>query len=171
MEEAPLIFKVMTKYFWLAALIVTAINVLAMRRRGAKLYKDDEEELQRFSEFLWWFGLWLGLPWIVMGVGITVGGVPGVWHYFRPRDGNFWVLAWWVSVLLMWAYTFYWVYLGGGAEKLAKYEVVWYHGLGKRGPVKSTLKIKLAVGAMLAGGIIAGIVMWMKDIPLPDFLD
>ncbi|MGD9366823.1 MAG: hypothetical protein PVH87_14070 [Desulfobacteraceae bacterium] len=64
---------------------------------------------------------WMNIPWIVMGFGCTVGGVPSVWHYFRPSDGNPFVLAWFGSVFFLWIAGTIWLFFQNGAETLAKH--------------------------------------------------
>jgi hypothetical protein len=55
-----------------------------------------------------------------MGAGIVVGGVPSLLHYFDPRQGPF-VIAFYVSVVVVWILTAYWVFLKGGADALIRH--------------------------------------------------
>ena len=57
-----------------------------------------------------------------MGIGCTVGGVPTVFHYFQPRDGNPFVLAWWAVFFALYIIGAYWIFFSNGAHILTKYK-------------------------------------------------
>ena len=95
--------------------------------------------------------LYGNLPWVVMGVGIVYGDVPSDFHYFDPRNGPF-VVAWYVTVVVLWVLTAYWVFLRGGAEALIRHP-----GLLNL-PVQEPWAVKAAVVLMLLGGV-AGLTM------------
>jgi hypothetical protein len=104
-----------------------------------------------------------------MGIGCTVGKVPSVWYYFRPRDGNPYVLAWFGSVVALWIMGTVWLFFRNGAETLAKYPgifTVYYKG--KRQAVQNPIIIKILWITILAAGMTALIMMWIITIPLPD---
>lgn len=164
-----LIFRLLSEYFWAVAIIVSALNIFGLRQNGKRLFAEDAEELDKFNKFISRFGFWLLFPWVVMGIGVEVGGVETIWHFFRPREGNFFVIVWWAGLYSWWLYTLYWLIFAGGAEKLVKYQVVYYRSFGKSGPVKSPLKIKLLVGVMILVLFIVSISVWFKDMPLPEF--
>lgn len=65
--------------------------------------------------------IWLNIPWIVMGIGCTIGGVPDVLSYFKLREGNPHVLAFFASVILIRLQAAYWLFFRKGAEKLVRY--------------------------------------------------
>lgn len=56
-------------------------------------------------------------PWLVMGVGIVFGGVPGLWNYLRPQDLNPYVWAWYLSVFGLACGFAYWVIFRDGAQR------------------------------------------------------
>ncbi len=122
------------------------------------------------NRFLLGYLFWMNLPWVVMGIGCTIGGVPTVFHYFRPRDGNTFVLAWWGAVLVLYIVSIYWVFFCGGVEKLGNYQFFYYRYIGSSVPISSPNAIKLLFALCLAGGIIAAVFMWTVDMPLPEFL-
>src|SRR5262249_49359741 len=64
---------------------------------------------------------WQSLPWLVMGAGVLVGGVPSVTHFVRPAVGGPFVRAFWVVVYGWICLTGYWGIRGGGAEILARH--------------------------------------------------
>ena len=102
-----------------------------------------------------------------MGVGCTIGGVPSLWYYFRPRDGNPFVLAWWLSVLILYVLTVYWIFFNKGAEKLARNRVISFYRFGEVSFISNPTIIKLLFLLCIAGGLVAGAVMWAVDMPIP----
>jgi len=103
--------------------------------------------------------LWGNLPWVVMGVGIVVGGVHSVFAYFQPRDGNPFVLAWFGVVIALWLLGFYWLIARRGAEFLVEHP-----GL-LRGFPKSPAMIRFFYCLMVAGGTVGLVLMFNTDIP------
>lgn len=65
--------------------------------------------------------LWLTVPWVVMGVGLTSGNVSNIADYFYPRTGNLFVIAWWASLWILILIFSVWLWFQSGAEKLIKY--------------------------------------------------
>jgi len=105
-----------------------------------------------------------------MGFGCTIGGIPSVWHYFRPRDGNPFVLAWFGSVFFLWIAGAFWLFIKDGAKTLAKHPGAIEFRIGfKRKDISNPTMIKALWLLCLAGGIIGVVMMWIMDIPLPNF--
>jgi hypothetical protein len=100
------------------------------------------------------------LPWVVMGAGILFGGVPSTMHYFNPRNGPF-VIAFYVTVVLLWIATFYWIFFRRGAEDL-----IAYPGLLNLA-VRQPWMVKAYFLLCLAGGVVAVLVMIFADIQTP----
>ena len=110
-------FETMTRYFWVVAIIVTGINVAILKARSIRHIKANPELSDGYATILRGYLIWMNIPWIVMGIGCTVGGVPTGLHYFRPQDGNPYVLAWFASVFMLWIAGTYWLLFRGGAEQ------------------------------------------------------
>src|SRR5262249_23903787 len=110
--------------------------------------------------------LWFCIPWVAMGAGQTFGGVPSVWYYFRPEDGNLWVTFFFVSGLVVSIVISYWIYLANGAIILAE------HGFIRiRLPFPITnvtpKKVKFIVGFFLAAGTLGFVTMLVMNVPIP----
>ena len=103
---------------------------------------------------------WGNLPWIVMGVGLELGGLPSIWSYFRPRDGNPFVLAFFFVVFALWILGFWWLFFARGAEFLAEHPGV------LRGFPHSPAMIRIYYCLGLIGGIFGVCFMWFSDIPV-----
>jgi len=98
-----------------------------------------------------------------MGVGCVFGKVPSAFDFFRPRDGNPYVIAFFASVFLLWAVGTYWLLFLGGAQKLVEHP-----GLLNVN-VKSPRGIIIYWFLSLAGGILGTILMFARNAPLPYF--
>ena len=83
-------------------------------------------------------------PWLVMGLGVWVGGVPTLWHFFNPRRGNPWVLAWWGVVIGINLLLFLWIFFRDGAEYMEAHPAFQ--------PRRSGLSIKLQAALYLQTG-------------------
>jgi hypothetical protein len=162
--------KIISKYFWVAAILMTCINVFMFKRRPIPDNENSPEASEDYDKLIRGYLFWMNLPWIVMGIGCTIGGVPTVFHYCRPRDSDPFVLAWWGSVLILHALGVYWMFFCKGAEKLAKYRMISYSSFGSVECMSSPSRIKLVFLLCLTGGIIAAITMWTTNIQLPSSL-
>jgi len=97
--------------------------------------------------------LWMSVPWVVMGFGQLIGGVPSVWHFFDPRHGGPWVLAFFFSIFAVWITSAYWIFAGDGASVIVDHQLVAAHGI--RGPIELTpTRVKLLFALSLAGGVV-----------------
>lgn len=157
------------KHFWLAAILITGINWLMFKRRAQKHIMENRQLEAGYATLLKGYLLWMNIPWIVMGLGCTVGGVPSAWHYLRPRDGNPYVLAWFGSVFLLWIAGTFWLFFRGGAETLARHPgaVELRYGF-KRKEITNPAMIKALWLLCLIGGIIGVAAIWTMGISLPD---
>jgi hypothetical protein len=162
-------FKILSEHFWALAILVTCVNTGLLKYRAKKRIENEPELAEGYPKLILGYLIWLNIPWIVMGAGCIFGGDLAVWHYFRPRDGNPFVLTWWASVFALWILSFIWVFFRGGAEILSKYQMIPYQVLGKVGYVTNPTKVKLLYLLCLAGGVIAAAIMWTVDVPLPKF--
>jgi len=115
------LFNLIGKYFWAVALAFGAINAISLRFKFSRIVREQPEHARGYAQLFWGYSVAVNVPWVVMGVGSTVGEVPTVWHYFRPQDGNPWVLAFWGGLLLLWLLGTYWLFLARGAEMLAQH--------------------------------------------------
>ena len=168
------LFHFLGRYFWLLCLGITGYQyVVGMRSLSSKDPTDprtsDEAIALRRS-----FAVSSLVPWIVMGVGIVVGGVPNIWYYFRPQDRNPFVLAWFVIVFLTASYFALWVFFRGGAQKvvhLQPFELNWYRTT-LRGTTRGTVALTEGRVKLLAaiGPVWIAAWTWMvslMDVPLP----
>lgn len=140
---------------------VTAVNAFILKLRSQHHIIDRPELAAGYRQLFTGVLLWGNLPGLVMGIGIEFGGVHSVFSYFRPRDGNPFVLAWFGVVVALWVLGFYWLFARRGAEFLVDHP-----GL-LRGAPQSPAMIRLFYCIMVAGGVVGLLVIFLADVPVP----
>ncbi|MGA2093669.1 MAG: hypothetical protein ABSH16_09720 [Sedimentisphaerales bacterium] len=156
-----LILKIILKYIWVIAIAGSSVCAVTIGLRMKETTTKERIKMMLGTAF------WLSVTWLIMGIGFIIGGVPSIWNYLRPRDGNSYVLVWWASVLVLYIIGSYWIFVGQGAAKLAKSGAIQYRSAGKTMTVSSEKSIKLIFLLDLAGAIIFTAVVWFVNIPLP----
>ncbi len=159
------LFELFSRYFWLISLafglqILRSSPRLRDRIAAEPSFADEHRALRRRAFF------WLSIPWLVMGFGQLIGGVPYVWNYFRPQDRNPWVLLFFVSVFTLWIVAARWIYFGDGARKIAEHHLLTVYGPGGASPLTES-RVKLFLNLGLLGGIAGVIMMFIMDVPIP----
>ncbi len=140
-------------YFWGLAIGVTIFNAFYLKLRSQKIIAAQPELREGYDNLFKGYLTFMNVPWVVMGIGVLFGGVPGT-SYFRPRDGIIFVLAFHTSIVILWMLAIWWLYFNGGAESLVKYPGVFNQD------IKSPVLVKIYSGIALAGGILGMILMW-----------
>src|SRR4051794_3875528 len=90
------------RHFWVMFVVVTTWNAFALQRRSRRAVETRPELAAGYRRLVRGYLFFGNLPWLVMGLGIELGGVPTMFSYFRPRDGNPFVLAWFAVVIGLW---------------------------------------------------------------------
>ncbi len=156
------VFSIVSKYFWLVCLLVTLVNVFIWKRQSGKFIAADPSLAEGYARLFRGAMIWMSIPWVVMGVGCTLGGVPSVWHYFRPQDGDPFVLAWFASLFVVWGALVFWIFIQNGAEALVRYPGLF------NVPNMSVVHVKLFTLVSLAGGIAGVVMMCVMNVPIPE---
>lgn len=162
-------FKIITNHFWLIAIVATFANAIFYKYRSKEYVQNNPDLAEGYSKLFKGYLIWMNIPWVVMGIGCTVGGIPSVLHFFNPQAGNPYVLAWFGSVFFIWILSFYWIFFKGGAETLVKYPgAIQFHSpMTKSKDITNPNHIKLFWCACLLGGIFGVYMMWTQQIPIP----
>ncbi len=111
----------------------------------------------------------MGLPWVVMGVGILSGDVSTVFDYFRPKEGNIYVLAFFGVLFFEYTLGTLWLFARGGAEVLAKHPGFIQMRGTKTKDITNPTQIKIFWLLCLIGGVAAFFMMWHSNIEIPKF--
>lgn len=142
------------------AIAVTCVNAYLLRSRAAAEIARNPELKEGYDQLFKWYLIYLNLPWLVMGIGILIGGTHSVFDYFDPRAGNPYVIAFHITIIILWALIIFWIYFADGAEFLVRYTGV------MNIDIKSTIVLKLLVALMFIGGILVEIAMWSRRLPV-----
>lgn len=161
MTEMDDIFVILNRYFWVLALVVTALNGFIFHLRSRHYIQQNPALAPGYAVLVRGFVLYNSLPWIVMGIGILIGHVPQIWNFLYPRDGNLFIWAWWGSLWLLYLLGTYWILGRGGAEMLVT------HPGFVRGNPKNATTIKRAWLFMLAIAVAVSIIVWTQPVPPP----
>jgi hypothetical protein len=155
------------RYFWVIFILMTLVNASLMWRRAQPRIAADPSLEGEYRALIRALVIWGNIPWVIMGLGIMVGGVPTVLGYLRPADGNPFVVAFYASVIIIWLAGSYWMFVRGGAELAARMGIVVIRGSGKT--VTSPTAIKVIWCLALLGGILgfAMVMSFAGRMPLP----
>ena len=143
----PDFFRFISEYFWAVALVFSTLNY-RKATRGA-LNSVSPARVAEAQAYLRNFAIAGALPWIIMGAGQLTGTTPTVWYYFRPQDGNVFVLAWLAAIFVLSACFAWWVLLAGGAKKVVEYNLL--AAMGQRSvkpPSERMVKFFAVLGVM-----------------------
>jgi len=153
----PINEPVFLHHAWLMFVAVTVANAVILKFRSMAYIRQRPELADGYRRLFWGILLLGNLPWLVMGFGLEVGGVPGMFSYIRPRDGNPFVLTFIASVGMLWILGFYWIFARRGAEFLIDHPGLF------RGNPQSPAMIRVFYCLAIAGGMIALIFMAAPD--------
>ena len=148
----------LSSYFWAFALVIGVVNFFIVRQRAVREMAKKPELREGYEKLLRGYAVATNLPWVVMGLGMLLGGVPSIWSFFRPRDGNPFVLAWYVTVIAVNTIVSLWVLLQGGADFLVAHPGI------VRG--QSSAAIKLQFGLGLVGMAVFVGMLWFSNLPI-----
>jgi hypothetical protein len=143
---------------WIVFVVVTCINGYIFWQRAQKYIKADPTQYEDYKNLLRGYLIYLNIPWVVMGIGVVLGFVDGMFDYMQPRQGNLYVWLWHGTVVGLWGLAILWIYFRGGAEFLAAHPVLFERGMAGSAP--SAMMIKLFTALTVAAGVFAMIMMW-----------
>ncbi|HEY2545692.1 MAG TPA: hypothetical protein VGI46_06475 [Candidatus Acidoferrum sp.] len=146
--------------FWAVAILVTFLDAAIFCSKAQRHIEVHPELREGYRTLIKGFVTWTNLPWIVMGIGCVYGGVPSVYSFFRPRDGNPYVLAFFCSVFLLWFLGTYWLVFRGGAQKLIDHPGLLNFDFKRPGSVIVIWLLRVL------GGITGVILMFSRDWPI-----
>jgi hypothetical protein len=144
-------------------IVVTFANAIIIKIRAKKNIERDPSLKLGYDTIFKGMITWGNIPWIVMGTGILTGNVPTIWHFFRPQDGNPFVIIFFISIFTIWLLGTYWLFVKNGAEMLVKHPGIF------RSDFSSHNMVKFFWLLSLAGGIAGVIMMFTMNMPMPNF--
>jgi hypothetical protein len=152
-------FVILARWFWVVFILLTIVHAVLLRFRAQRHIRENPDLADGYTTLIRGFVFWCNIPWVVMGIGTLFGGVPTMFDFMRPRDGNPFVLAFFGSIFLLYIMGTFWLLFRGGAEMLIK------HPGFIGGDFKNPLMLKLVWLLCLTGGIIGIITFFTMDVP------
>lgn len=153
------LITLMTKHFWLMAILISFVNMAIFKKRILEHTSEKPELKEGYEKLIKGYMIYGNIPLVVMGIGCTIGKIPNVFEFFRPKSGNIYVLAFFAAIFLEWILGVYWLFFKNGAQMLVDYPGMF------RTDFKSPRAVKIFFLACLAGGIFAVVLMFKMDIP------
>jgi len=112
---------ILARYAWLVMLAGVLVNVPILWRRARPHIAAHPELAAGYRGLIRGFAFWMSLPWLAMGVGCTIGGVPTFVEFIRPAAGRPFVWAFWAVVYAEFLLLGWWAVWRGGAEALVRH--------------------------------------------------
>jgi hypothetical protein len=165
-------FHFIDRYFWAIMIAVTFFQAARIRSISRPYIEADPGLAAGYVSLIRAHLVWMNIPWVVMGIGSTIGGVPSAFCFFNPRDDNPYVFAWFLSLFVLWTVGICWVFFMDGAQTLASHPgVVDVHITRRwpgasREPIRSTGRIKLFCLLAVTGGVLGVVYMWNANMEL-----
>jgi hypothetical protein len=117
-------FGIISHDFWLLGIVITVIDYAFCERAAAASASVIPSLSAEAKALRKRFAIMQIVPWVVMGIGVSVGGVPDVWRYSQPQDLNPYVMTWFASVFCIAIMFAWWVFFRNGANKIVKYQLM-----------------------------------------------
>ena len=148
---------------WILLLGISLFNALSVWWQSKKEIALRPELESGYRRLIRGFVICQTMPWVVMGVGSVIGGVPSFFHYFNPRNGPF-VVAFYVATALISLVLCYWVIFRGGAEELLRHPGFINLSVDKAWVLKAVAILAVA------SEVVAFTTMLFLDVQVPKFV-
>ncbi len=150
---------IIEKWLWIVGIVVVCLQAGFLSVWAEDKTMKNPQLANGYRKIIRGYLIWFNLPLVVMGIGCTIGGVPGIVHYFRPQDGNPYVIAFYFTIFLILGLGTYWIFLKGGAQMLSQ------HNFGYPF-LKEPWLIKIIWVFMVTIFILSLVKMYLRDIPV-----
>ena len=150
------------RHAWLVLTVFGTINLVVLWRNLRGRIAQRPDLAQGYRRYFLAAAIFFTLPWLLMGVGIEVGGVPNLFGFLSLRDRNPYVIAFYATLTVMLLLACYWVLLRRGAEFLVEHP-----GLSGRNMPQSTAGIRVFRALMLAFWFVMLTLRWLNLLPVP----
>lgn len=155
--------EILLKNLWILLVVGTVGNALILKYRSNKYIQSNPELKEGYDKFFKGILFYGNIPWVIIGIGQLAGLTQDIFEYFEPRDMNPIVLVFHAAMVVLWILSVRWIYFKGGAEFMERHP-----GLLRKSAFTSDTvtakQVKLFFPLMLAGGIVAMVMMWVVDL-------
>ena len=148
-------FELIARYFWLICIAITCLNAFIWWHRSQPELAKTPHLAASYRRLILGWVIFGNIPWLVMGVGILFGGVPGFFHYLNANNGPF-VIAWYVSMVALWLLGAWWLFARRGAEQIVEHRALLRVPVEKPEHVKAWFLASVALGTVVLCAFIFG---------------
>jgi len=142
-------------YAWVLFILIIVLNAFILKIRSKKFVKNNPELEEGYDRIFKGYLIYMNIPWVIMGVGMLLGGVPSTFSYLTPaRISSPFIIVFHATIVILWILSIWWLYFKDGAEFLVKYKGVFNRDF------QSPMVIKVFFGIALIFGIAGMIFMW-----------
>ncbi|SEP57023.1 hypothetical protein [Flavobacterium urocaniciphilum] len=162
--------EIVFKNFWILFILFTIINVFIIKKKVEKYIVDNPEKENGYKLIIKNFLIFSIIPWVIIGIGNSLGLTNSVFEYLQPAKMNPIVLIFHFSIIMIWIMLFRFIFFKNGAKFLENHPgVITIKSIGNVNENPSEKTIKFFIAITLIGGIVGMTLMWFIEIPFPNF--
>jgi hypothetical protein len=149
----------LVRHFWIAGIVVAALNAAIYWFRARRAMRENPEDASALRAIIAYVTAWIGLPAVLMGIGILSGSTHTPFDYLYPRQGDPYVVGFHVVTVVGALGAMYWVLARGGMRILDQYSQVF---MGRRWDSDI---VRLRVFAAIAAPLLIAVCLWLGLAP------
>lgn len=154
---------------WIMFIVVMIANGLVLKFRSKKYIRENPDLRAGYDLFFKGWIIYGNIPWLIIGLGNIAGLTHSIFEYFNPKAMNPIVLIFHASIIILWVLSIRWIYFMNGAEFIEKHPALFQRSSLNGSKDMMAKQIKLFYPIMLLGGVAGMVMMWIMDIPSPQF--
>jgi hypothetical protein len=154
---------IISKYFPLFALIFSAVPALIKPQWYKSVPGIDQESEIYYKRAYWGSLIYMAIIWTPMIIGIFIGNVPTMLHFFVRGIGNLYINAYWIILTVLSVAGIIWTFFFNGAQFIIDYYLPLQSSLLSR---SKTLSISPGVIKLISiFSLVVIIVVWFFILP------
>lgn len=156
---------------WLIFIWLSLLNAWSAKI-NSKYYVAQNPELRPgykkiISEWL----IFSNIPWLIMAIGNLSDSTLQFSDYMRLFTLNPFVLAFHISIILIWLLCVYWIFFKKGADFLVKHPgLINIYGRGLKRKKMTSMDVKLFFAIFLITAFLALAALWNTDLDLQNLI-
>jgi len=161
--------EIILVHFWIIVIPITVVNGLVLKFRFKKYIIDNPSLKEGYNKYLKGILLYGNIPWIIAIIGNIGGMTNNIFEYLNPKAMNPIVLLFHASIIVLWILSVYWIYFNGGAEFIEDHPGLFRKTVFFDSSNVTAKQVKLFFPFILLGCVAGMIMLWVTDIPMPQF--
>lgn len=154
---------------WVMFIVVTMINGFVLKYRSKKYILQNPDLEEGYNKLFKGWIIYGNIPWLIIALGNLSGMTNSIFDYFNPKSMNPIVLLFHASIIVIWILSVRWIYFKEGAEFMERHPGLLQKSSLSGNSEITAKQIKIFLPLMLLGGIAGMVMMWIMDIPSPQF--